>query len=76
MRSSAPAARPTRTNWSTALEKTDHVGTIGRIQFYGRMTNSPIRSNMARAWSPAMLQWQDGKQRQRLAEAENRQRQD
>ena len=32
----ARPARPIPTRWSTAMEKTDYVGTIGRVQFYGR----------------------------------------
>jgi branched-chain amino acid transport system substrate-binding protein len=47
----------------TALEATDYVGTIGRIQFKGKDTPNP------HAWKVGpdtitglMLQWQDGKQ--------------
>ncbi len=46
-----------------ALEKTDWVGTIGRIQFKGRDTANPHALKIGGSTIPGlMLQWQDGKQ--------------
>jgi branched-chain amino acid transport system substrate-binding protein len=46
-----------------ALEKTDYVGTIGRIQFKGKDTANPHALKIgAGSISGLMLQWQDGKQ--------------
>jgi branched-chain amino acid transport system substrate-binding protein len=46
-----------------ALEKTDYVGTIGRIQFKGKDTTNPHALKIgAGSISGLMLQWQDGKQ--------------
>jgi branched-chain amino acid transport system substrate-binding protein len=46
-----------------ALEKTDWVGTIGRIQFKGRDTPNPHALKIGPATiTGLMLQWQDGKQ--------------
>jgi branched-chain amino acid transport system substrate-binding protein len=47
----------------TALEATDHVGTVGRIQFYGRDS----QFTHAMKYGPGLvttvaIQWQDGKQ--------------
>ena len=46
-----------------ALEKTDWVGTIGRIQFYGK--DDPFTHSIKYGKgliTGLMLQWQDGKQ--------------
>jgi len=46
-----------------ALEKTDWVGTIGRIQFKGKDTPNPHALKIGGTTIPGlMLQWQDGKQ--------------
>ena len=46
-----------------ALEKTDYVGTIGRIQFKGKDTPNPHALKIGGTTIPGlMLQWQDGKQ--------------
>jgi branched-chain amino acid transport system substrate-binding protein len=46
-----------------ALEKTDWVGTIGRIQFKGKDTPNPHALKIGPSTiSGLMLQWQDGKQ--------------
>jgi branched-chain amino acid transport system substrate-binding protein len=46
-----------------ALEKTDWVGTIGRIQFMGKDTPYPHALKVGQgAITGLMLQWQDGKQ--------------
>ena len=46
-----------------AMEKTDYVGTIGRIQFKGRDTPNPHALKVgADTITGLMLQWQDGKQ--------------
>jgi len=46
-----------------ALEKTDYVGTIGRIQFKGKDTANPHALKIgASTLEGLMLQWQDGKQ--------------
>ena len=46
-----------------ALEKTDWVGTIGRIQFMGKDTSNPHALKIGKgAITGLMLQWQDGKQ--------------
>jgi branched-chain amino acid transport system substrate-binding protein len=46
-----------------ALEQTDYVGTIGRIQFKGKDTPNPHALKIGPATiSGLMLQWQDGKQ--------------
>jgi branched-chain amino acid transport system substrate-binding protein len=46
-----------------ALEKTDYVGTIGRIQFQGRDTPAPHALKIgAGTITGLMLQWQNGKQ--------------
>jgi branched-chain amino acid transport system substrate-binding protein len=46
-----------------ALEKTDYVGTIGRIQFKGRDTPNPHALKVGPGTiTGLMLQWQDGKQ--------------
>ena len=46
-----------------ALEKTDYVGTIGRVQFKGKDSPNPHALKIgAGAISGLMLQWQDGKQ--------------
>ncbi|MGB6538269.1 MAG: ABC transporter substrate-binding protein [Xanthobacteraceae bacterium] len=46
-----------------ALEKTDWLGTIGRIQFKGKDTANPHALKIGGATIPGlMLQWQDGKQ--------------
>jgi branched-chain amino acid transport system substrate-binding protein len=47
----------------TALEATDHVGTVGRIQFYGR----DHQFTHAMKYGPGLvttiaIQWQNGKQ--------------
>jgi branched-chain amino acid transport system substrate-binding protein len=46
----------------TALESTDWVGTVGRVQFYGR--NDPYTHSIkyGKDLSGLMLQWQNGKQ--------------
>lgn len=47
----------------TALEQTDHVGTIGRVAFYGK--NDPFTHAMKYGTdfvTGVTLQWQDGKQ--------------
>ena len=59
-----------------AMEKTDYVGTVGRIEFYGQDTSTRTRSSTARASSPAsLIQWQNGKQ-VTIWPADKRQRQD
>jgi branched-chain amino acid transport system substrate-binding protein len=46
-----------------ALEKTDYVGTIGRIQFNGKDTPNPHALKVGPdTITGLMLQWQDGKQ--------------
>ncbi|HUN96922.1 MAG TPA: ABC transporter substrate-binding protein [Bradyrhizobium sp.] len=46
-----------------ALEKTDYVGTIGRIEFKGKDTPNPHALKVgADTITGLMLQWQDGKQ--------------
>jgi branched-chain amino acid transport system substrate-binding protein len=46
-----------------ALEKTDYVGTIGRVQFKGRDTANPHALKIGPATiTGLMLQWQNGKQ--------------
>jgi branched-chain amino acid transport system substrate-binding protein len=46
-----------------ALEATDYVGTIGRIQFKGKDTANPHALKIGgESISGLMLQWQDGKQ--------------
>ncbi len=46
-----------------ALEKTDWVGTIGRVQFKGKDSPNPHAMKIGPATiSGLMLQWQDGKQ--------------
>jgi branched-chain amino acid transport system substrate-binding protein len=46
-----------------ALEKTDYVGTIGRVQFKGKDSPNPHAMKIGPATiSGLMLQWQDGKQ--------------
>jgi branched-chain amino acid transport system substrate-binding protein len=46
-----------------ALEKTDYVGTIGRIQFKGKDSPNPHALKVgADTITGLMLQWQDGKQ--------------
>jgi branched-chain amino acid transport system substrate-binding protein len=46
-----------------ALEKTDYVGTIGRIQFQGRDTPAPHALKIGTGTiTGLMLQWQNGKQ--------------
>jgi branched-chain amino acid transport system substrate-binding protein len=47
----------------TALEQTDYVGTVGRIQFKGRDSANPHALKVgADTITGLMLQWQDGKQ--------------
>jgi branched-chain amino acid transport system substrate-binding protein len=47
----------------TALEQTDYVGTIGRVQFKGKDTANPHALKVGPdTISGLMLQWQDGKQ--------------
>jgi branched-chain amino acid transport system substrate-binding protein len=47
----------------TALEKTDWVGTIGRVQFKGKDSPNPHALKIGPSTiSGLMLQWQDGKQ--------------
>jgi branched-chain amino acid transport system substrate-binding protein len=47
----------------TALEATDYVGTIGRIQFKGKDTANPHALKVGTGTiTGLMLQWQDGKQ--------------
>src|ERR1700689_5383278 len=47
----------------TALEATDYVGTIGRIQFKGKDTPNPHALKVGPGTiTGLMLQWQDGKQ--------------
>jgi branched-chain amino acid transport system substrate-binding protein len=47
----------------TALEATDYVGTIGRIQFKGKDTPNPHALKVGpETITGLMLQWQDGKQ--------------
>jgi branched-chain amino acid transport system substrate-binding protein len=47
----------------TALEATDYVGTIGRIQFKGKDTSNPHALKVGPdTITGLMLQWQDGKQ--------------
>ena len=46
-----------------ALEKTDWVGTIGRVQFLGKDTPYPHALKVGEGTiTGLMLQWQDGKQ--------------
>jgi branched-chain amino acid transport system substrate-binding protein len=46
-----------------ALERTDYVGTIGRVQFKGKDTPNPHALKVgADTITGLMLQWQDGKQ--------------
>jgi branched-chain amino acid transport system substrate-binding protein len=46
-----------------ALEKTDYVGTIGRVQFTGKDSPNPHALKIGPSTiSGLMLQWQDGKQ--------------
>ena len=46
-----------------ALEKTDYVGTIGRVQFKGKDSTNPHALKIGPTTiSGLMLQWQDGKQ--------------
>jgi branched-chain amino acid transport system substrate-binding protein len=46
-----------------ALEKTDYVGTIGRIQFNGKESPNPHALKIGSStFEGLMLQWQDGKQ--------------
>jgi len=46
-----------------ALEKTDYVGTIGRVQFKGKDTPNPHALKIGPdTITSLMLQWQDGKQ--------------
>jgi branched-chain amino acid transport system substrate-binding protein len=46
-----------------ALEKTDYVGTVGRVQFKGKDTPNPHALKIgADTISGLMLQWQNGKQ--------------
>ena len=46
-----------------ALEQTDYVGTIGRVQFYGRDSEFTHAMKYGPEYvSGIMLQWQDGKQ--------------
>src|SRR5579862_5158875 len=46
-----------------ALEKTDYVGTIGRVQFKGKDTPNPHALKVGPGTiTGLMLQWQDGKQ--------------
>jgi branched-chain amino acid transport system substrate-binding protein len=48
---------------AAALEKTDYVGTIGRVQFKGRDTANPHALKIGPdTISGLMLQWQNGKQ--------------
>ncbi len=47
----------------TALEATDYVGTIGRVQFKGKDTPNPHALKVGpETITGLMLQWQDGKQ--------------
>jgi len=47
----------------TALEQTDYVGTIGRVQFKGKDTPNPHALKIGSdTIAGLMLQWQDGKQ--------------
>ena len=47
----------------TALEATDYVGTIGRVQFKGKDSPNPHAMKIGPdTISGLMLQWQDGKQ--------------
>ncbi len=46
-----------------ALENTDYVGTIGRIQFQGKGSSNPHALKIGPGYiTGLMLQWQDGKQ--------------
>src|SRR6202795_3795799 len=46
-----------------ALEKTDHVGTVGRVQFYGRDSEYTHAMKYGADYvSGIMMQWQNGKQ--------------
>jgi branched-chain amino acid transport system substrate-binding protein len=46
-----------------ALEKTDYVGTIGRVQFYGKDDAFPHAMKQGADFVPGLLvQWQNGKQ--------------
>ena len=47
----------------TALEATDWVGTVGRVQFYGKDDQFPHAMKQGADFVPGLLmQWQDGKQ--------------
>jgi branched-chain amino acid transport system substrate-binding protein len=47
----------------TALEATDYVGTIGRVQFKGKDSPNPHALKVGEGTiTGLMLQWQDGKQ--------------
>lgn len=47
----------------TALEKTDYVGTVGRIEFYGRKDQFTHAMKYGKGYvSGVDIQWQDGKQ--------------
>ena len=46
-----------------ALEKTDYVGTVGRVQFYGRNNDFTHAMKYGPEFvTGTMLQWQNGKQ--------------
>jgi branched-chain amino acid transport system substrate-binding protein len=46
-----------------ALEKTDYVGTVGRVQFYGRDNEFTHAMKYGPQFvSGTMLQWQNGRQ--------------
>ncbi len=45
-----------------ALEKTDWIGTVGRVQFYGRDDPFTHSIKYGKDLSGLILQWQDGKQ--------------
>jgi branched-chain amino acid transport system substrate-binding protein len=45
------------------LEKTNYVGTIGRVQFYGRKAKYPHAMKYGKHYVPGIaIQWQHGKQ--------------
>jgi branched-chain amino acid transport system substrate-binding protein len=47
----------------TALEQTDYIGTVGRVQFYGRDSLFTHAMKYGPNFAPGIaLQWQDGKQ--------------
>jgi branched-chain amino acid transport system substrate-binding protein len=47
----------------TALEATDHVGTVGRIQFYGRDSQfTHAMKDRPGLVTSVAIQWQNGKQ--------------